>query len=55
MSDQLAELVSGTRNTREAVDVVKNELARLSEVARNMQAMVDRFKLADSSDQIYRS
>lgn len=50
MSDQLAGLVGGTYQTQEAVDVVKNELARLSDVARNMQAMVDRFKLADTSD-----
>ena len=50
MSDQLAELVGGTHHTQEAVHVVKNELARLSDLARNMQVMVDRFKLADSSD-----
>ncbi|ASJ70578.1 methyl-accepting chemotaxis protein [Granulosicoccus antarcticus] len=48
MSDQLAELVSGTRNTQESVNVVKQELMRLSEVATNMQQMVDQFKLTES-------
>ena len=47
ISDQLTELVRGTNETRQAINVVKDELMRLSDVAGNMTRLVDQFRLTD--------
>ncbi|MGQ7847420.1 methyl-accepting chemotaxis protein [Granulosicoccus sp. 3-233] len=49
ISDQLSELVRGTLDTREAINVVKDELMRLNDVAGNMTRLVDQFRLTPSS------
>ncbi len=47
ISNQLTELVRGTNETRDAIHVVKDELMRLNDVARNMSRLVSQFRLKD--------
>lgn len=46
ISDQLSELVNGSQDTRQAVNVVKDELLRLNDVAGNMKSLVEKFRLS---------
>ena len=47
ISDELAGLVDGTSETKEAVQLSKEEIVRLSEVAGKLEQLMDRFTLDD--------
>lgn len=49
ISAEISELVDGTSETIEAVDVVKQEIMRLSGVAAELQTLVDNFNLNDEA------